>query len=59
MRLYNQLTPRKQFLRQNIVRVIIYGGFLLVLYWSVDKVVEIVQEKDAEVELEKAELKAV
>jgi hypothetical protein len=48
MKPYDQLTPRQQFFRQNIVRVIIYSGFLLGLYWCVNKVIEIAQEKDAE-----------
>ncbi|GHA67925.1 hypothetical protein [Pontibacter akesuensis] len=48
MKPFDELPPRQKFFRQNIVRVIIYGGFLLVLYWSVTEILEIKREKDVE-----------
>ena len=50
MKPYDQLIPLKKFFRQNIVRLVIYGGFALVLYWSVTRIIEIKQEKDMEVQ---------
>ncbi|WP_161888560.1 hypothetical protein [Pontibacter russatus] len=50
MKKFDQLTPRQQFLRQNILRGVIYGGFVLVLYWSVTRIIEIQREKDAEMQ---------
>lgn len=44
---FELLTPGKKFFRQNMARLIIYGGFLLVLYWSVSKILEIKETQDA------------
>ncbi|RDV11868.1 hypothetical protein DXT99_23475 [Pontibacter diazotrophicus] len=40
MKPFDQLTPRQQFWRQNIVRFIIYGSFAVVLLWSMSAVIE-------------------
>jgi hypothetical protein len=48
MKKFDQLTPRQKFFRQTLARLVIYGGFVLVLYWSVTKILEIQREKDAE-----------
>ena len=48
MKPYDDIKPLQKFLRKNIVRLIIYGGFVLVLYWSISEIIKIKQEKDAE-----------
>ena len=46
MRLYKDLTPRQQFFRKNIARLVIYGSFVATVYWSVTEVIEIKQERE-------------
>jgi ATP:corrinoid adenosyltransferase len=46
MKPFNELTARQKFYRQNIVRLIIYGSFAAVLYWSVSEILEIVEQKE-------------
>lgn len=56
MKQFDELTQKQKFFRQNIVRLIIYGGFLVVAYWSVSEVLEIKQERDQQ---KQAESKAI
>jgi hypothetical protein len=48
MKPFDELTPRQKFFRQNIVRLIIYGGFVAVAYWSISEIIEIKEQKDKE-----------
>ena len=52
MKPFDELTPLQKFLRQNIVRTIIYGGFALVLYWSISKIIKVEEKQEAEPETE-------
>lgn len=48
MKPYNKLSGRQQALRKNVFRIAIYGTFALVLFWSMNKMVVLEEEKQAQ-----------
>lgn len=53
MKSFDELTPRQQFYRKNIPRLIIYGSFAVVLVWSKFQMVE--QQEQANASLQRME----
>ncbi|WP_162055035.1 hypothetical protein [Pontibacter pamirensis] len=53
MKPFDELTPRQQFYRKNIPRLIIYGSFMVVLVWSMSQMVE--QQEQANASLQHIE----
>jgi len=45
---YYKLSPTGKFIRKNLARLFIYGGFALVLYWSVSKIGQSMQQQKRE-----------
>ncbi|WP_276498508.1 hypothetical protein [Pontibacter litorisediminis] len=45
MKSFTELTPCQKFLRQNLARVIVYGGFIVALYIGMKKIADFQGEK--------------
>lgn len=48
MRSFDQLSPRQQVIRKNIFHIAFYSAFAFVLVWSISKMVEIQNERNAQ-----------
>ena len=50
MKLFTEPSPRQKFIRQNLARLVIYGGFGLVMFWIMSELVERQERTNAPVQ---------
>lgn len=50
MKLFTEPSPRQKFIRRNLTRLVIYGGFGLVMFWIMSELVERQERANAPVQ---------